>query len=82
MGKFGNVLFIIVAANLILFGLGFVAYESFFILLFAVPIEFFVGLLLVFFKNHRETGGALLAASGVTLLVAGFVCSSNPFGIR
>jgi hypothetical protein len=79
MGKFSNIFFIVLAANLVGFALGFVTYEFLFVLLFVVPVEFFVGLLLVFFKNHRETGGALLAASGVTLLVAGFVCSNMSF---
>ena len=82
MNKFGNLFFIVLAANLLGFALGFVIYEILFALLFIIPIEFFVGLLLVFFKDHRATGAALLAACGITLLIAGFVCSSNPFGIR
>lgn len=71
--------FIAIATNVIFFGFGFFAPDFFIALLFLIPVEFLVGLLLLLFKGYRQTGGALLAASGVTLLLAGLVCSNTTF---
>lgn len=82
MKGFAQPFFITLAANIFVFALGFLEPGFFFFILFAIPIELLVGLLLLFFEQHRPTGAALLAAGGVMLLIAGFVCSSVSYGFH
>ena len=77
MSKFSRAFVLVFGVDILVFLAGRGSYESIVLLIFIIPIELLVGLLLVFYKDHRETGAALLAAGSVTLLVA-VVCS----GIR
>jgi hypothetical protein len=79
MKKFGTGFFAAFGVNMVVLFMTF-AIEGFaLLLLFTVPIGFLVGFLLLFFEHYREVGGGLMAASGVSLLVAGFVCSNATF---
>jgi len=82
MNKFGRLFFITLAANVAALGLGLLSPGLLIVLLVAVPIELLVGLCLVFFKTHRETGAALLVVAGVILLIAGFICSSMSYNFH
>jgi hypothetical protein len=82
MNRFAQIFFIAFAANLASFGLGFLEPGFFVLLLVMIPGELIVGFVLMFYEQHRQTGAGLLVAAGVSLLVAGFICSSLAFGFR
>lgn len=78
MSPFAKTFFIALAINMAVVLLGLLDVGFLVLAMVAVFLEMLVALVLLFSKRRRETGLALLAVSGVVLLIAGFMCSTMP----
>lgn len=76
MGKFTNALFLAAAVNTLLFVVGFLEPAFFVVFLAVIAIEFLVGFILLLDKDSRQTGGGIMTAAAITLLIGFSVCST------
>lgn len=83
MNKFVKSLLITTGANAFILLLGLTADPGFLVLLiFATAVEIVVGAIMMIPRQRRETGGGILVAGGISLLIGLSVCSTMSFGFH